>query len=346
MATTVAHQITSLSHVRVNVRLCGSIPRTEMDAESLKHQQQQYLSQPPPLESSSSTMMTDNDSIAQQLCSQLSNIQQQQQQAPATASRLPTFEPPSWAVPASGEARLEPVCDSVNRQGPVNLTSQAVFRIGRSPQSDVHLKHATSSRRHAMIFHHTNGSCYLVDCGSAHGTYVNGVRVESAPQGGVVVPHKVRRGSLIRFGGPGAPAFMLKSFTFELDEMAEAPVSSNPTLMPATPTTMAVVEHNTRFNALGKTAKQTVLLQLSSKRSFDSLETVAPEEMMDEERCSSPPLSPEKAPLRLVSPDMLMQESPNNKRRRVTFSEAPPMAAYPILVSPDVSSDEQEDISE
>jgi hypothetical protein len=141
---------------------------------------------------------------------------------------------------------------------------------------------------------------------------------------------------------------MLKSFTFELDEMTEAPVSSHPTLMPSTPTTLAVVEHNTRFNALGTTAKQAVLMQLSSKRSFDSLETVAPEDLMDDERCSSPPLSPEKAPLlRLVSPDMLMQDSPNNKRRRVTFSEAPPMALYPSLVSPDVSSDELEnDIGE
>lgn len=333
MATTVAQHITTspFTQVKVNVRLCGSIPRTEMENAYLKqqHSQQQRL----------------ESNIAQQVCSQLSNFQQQQQyneqQAAPSASRSPTFEPPSWAVPASGEARLEPVCDSVDRQGPVDLTSQAVFRVGRAPQSDVHLKHFTSSRRHAMIFHHTNGSCYLVDCGSAHGTYVNGVRVTSAPNGGVVVPHKVRRGSLIRFGGPGAPTFVLKSFAFGLNELAEYPTSSHPSLMPSTPTTLAVVEHNTRFNALGKTAKQAVLMQLSSKRSFDSLETVAPEDLMEEERCSSPPLSPEKAPLRLVSPDMLMQQS-SNKRRRVTFSEAPPMAAYPVLVSPDVSSDEQE----
>ncbi|KAG7342641.1 FHA domain containing protein [Nitzschia inconspicua] len=336
MATTVAHHITPspFTQVKVNVRLCGSIPRTEMENAYIK--QQQHTQQR--LETSSSS-----DSIAQQLCSQLSSFQQQrqfEQQQPPT-SRTATFEPPSWAVPASGEARLEPVCDSVDRQGPVDLTSQAVFRVGRAPQSDVHLKHVTSSRRHAMLFHHTNGSCYLVDCGSAHGTYINGVRVTSAPNDGVVVPHKVRRGSLIRFGGPGAPTFVLKSFAFALDELSECPKSAHPTLMPSTPTTLAVVEHNTRFNALGKTAKQAVLMQLSSKRSFDSLETIAPEEMMDFERCSSPPLSPEKVPLRLVSPDLLTQQT-SNKRRRVTFSDAPPMASYPILVSPDVSSDEHE----
>jgi hypothetical protein len=322
MATTVAQHITTspFAQVKVNVRLCGSIPRTEMDNFYLKKQQQ-----------------TQQQRLAIPSSDTISHPQEQ----PYSNSRLPTFEPPSWAVPAAGEARLEPVCESVDRQGPVDLTSQAVFRVGRAPQSDVHLKHVTSSRRHAMIFHHTNGSCYLVDCGSAHGTFINGVRVTSAPNGGVVVPHKVRRGSLIRFGGPGAPTFVLKSFAFGLDELVEFPTSSHPTHMPSTPTTLAVVEHNTRFNALGKTAKQVVLMHISSKRSFDSLETVAPEDVMEDERCSSPPLSPEKAPLHLVSPDMLIQQI-SNKRRRVTFSEAPPVSSYPILVSPDISSDEQE----
>lgn len=186
-----------------------------------------------------------------------------------------------------------------------------------------------------MLFHHANGSCYIVDCGSAHGTYVNGVRVTSPPNGGVVVPHKIRQGSIIRFGGHGAPCFMLKSFSFELESMRDYPVSSSPTLMPSTPDMSAVVEHNTRLNALGKTSKQCLMLQISSKRSFESLETVD-----EDERCPSPPVSPEHAPIRLVSPDSMSQPS---KRRRVTFSDKPlPPAVYPTLISPDVSSDEQE----
>lgn len=61
----------------------------------------------------------------------------------------------------------------------------------------------------------------MVDCGSAHGTYVNGERVKTVPSennnpsstgGGVIFPHRVKKGALIRFGGPGAPAFILKSF--------------------------------------------------------------------------------------------------------------------------------------
>jgi len=252
---------------------------------------------------------------------------------------------------------LQPVCESVDLQRPVDLTSQAIFRVGRSPQSDVQLMHVTSSRRHAMLFHHSNGSCYLVDCGSAHGTYINGVRVTSTPNdSNVVVPTRVRRGSIVRFGGPGGPSFMLKSFSFDLEEMRDCPVhgiSMRPTSLPPSPVLTAMVQHNTRLNSLGRTAKEELMVyrQISSKRSFDSMETVmdSDDEMEHNhhhpyDRLSSPPLSPEQ-PLRLVSPDLNCACSPSSfKRRRVTFSEKNLSAVYkyPILVSPDVSSDEQE----
>merc|ERR1711971_67461 len=97
----------------------------------------------------------------------------------------------------------------------------------------------TSSRRHAMIFHHSNGSCYVVDCGSSHGTYINGIRVISTPnEGNVVVPTRLRRGSMVRFGGPGAPSFVLKAFSFDLEEMRDFSVptiSLRPTRQPSSP---------------------------------------------------------------------------------------------------------------
>jgi pSer/pThr/pTyr-binding forkhead associated (FHA) protein len=219
----------------------------------------------------------------------------------------------------------------------VDLTSKSVYRIGRSPQSDVQLLHLTSSRRHALLFHHSNGSCYVVDCGSAHGTYVNGVRINSPPESGLVVPHRVRRGSMIRFGGPGAPVYMLKSFAFDLEEMKGYSASSTPTTSPSHPSLGAVVQHNTRLNALGTTAKDSVLLSLSSKRSFDSVESFESAETYGKrQRCSSPFFSQEE-PLRLVSPDMCCQP---NKRRRVSFSDCPPRIFYPSLVTPDLSCDE------
>jgi len=242
-----------------------------------------------------------------------------------------TLEAPTWARPAKGEARLEPVCESVGRQASVDLTTKSSFRFGRSPNSDIQLIHATSSRKHAIIFHHANGSCYIVDCGSAHGTFVNGKRV-TAPAGGIVVPQKVKRGSIIRFGGPGSPSFVLKSFSTKLDDRSAGSLDMG-----------VLVRRNTRLNALGISSNQqysnttetiSLALNVMRKRSFDSLAT---SETLDDDcddmmckrmRCSSPLPSPE-APLRLVSPELSVVFA--SKPRKVTFSPEPPTSFYPAV---------------
>lgn len=227
---------------------------------------------------------------------------------------------------------LQPVCESLNRQTPVDLTLKKSYRIGRSPSCDIQLMHATSSRRHAMLFHHSNGSCYIVDCGSAHGTFVNGRRVTAPASNGVIVPFKIRRGSLIRFGGQGAPTFVLKSFSSPLAEIKDDDAS-------------LVVRRNTRLNALGKTVSVAApdtnvyeALEVARKRSFDSLastETLDLEPCNKRVRCSSPPLCIE-APIRLVSPDLPSISKP----RKVTFS-LEIQKFYPASVTPNESSDEE-----
>lgn len=259
------------------------------------------------------------------------------------SSRQPSgrmCEAPAWAVPAKGDSRLEPVCERRGLKTSIDLNQKPFYRVGRSPMCDVQLVHGTSSRRHAMLFHHSNGSCYVVDCGSAHGTYVNGVRV-SSPSGGVVVPHKVRRGAMIRFGGPGAPCFVLKSFSFRLDEIANVAVDMD---------AREVVRRNTRLNALGASVYESIQGGSCSsfcedvvcrKRSFDSLSTSI---TLDEDfepcnkrtRCASPPLSPESGTLHLVSPDVV--------KRRVHFSSNPPQTFYAALVTPEESFSEEDDI--
>jgi pSer/pThr/pTyr-binding forkhead associated (FHA) protein len=191
-----------------------------------------------------------------------------------------------------------------------------------------------------MLFHHSNGSCYVVDCGSAHGTFVNGKRIAPPANGGAVIPNKVRRGALIRFGGPGAPIFIMKSFSFRLKDI-DATTES--------PDEGKLVRRNTRINALGKTAAEAVqtnttdkflqALDVCRKRSFDSVESniTLDEPSMKRVRCSSPPLSPEE-PLRLVSPDMPTMTA----TRRVTFSNDPPQLFFPAMVTPEVLSSEEE----
>lgn len=282
------------------------------------------------------------------------------------------FEAPAWAVPAKGEARLEPVCETIGRQSPVDLTSTSHVLLGRSPHCNVQLMHNTSSRRHAMVFHHSNGACYIVDCGSAHGTFVNGKRIASPTTsgancgGGVVVPHKVRRGAIIRFGGPGAPCFVLKSFSFRLNEIVpdhDSSCDDDDHLQE--PDMGELVRRNTRLNALGSTAAATVrgflrvkqqpmredgLMTVQRKRSFDSLVSTVTLDDEDEEsvqaackrmRCSSPPLSPEALPLvRLVSPDLATITA--SKPRRVHFSTDGPQNFYPSLVTPEEMSAEED----
>ena len=213
--------------------------------------------------------------------------------------------------------------------------------FGRSPGCDVQLMHATSSRRHALVFHHTSGTCYVVDCGSAHGTFVNGKRVPSPSATGSVVPHKVRRGSLIRFGGPGAPSFVLKAFSTPINNMMAKEESS--------PEESLTLRLNTRLNALGRSAPVTLESQPSfeclpsiRKRSYDSLSS---QNSLDSEleackrpRCSSPLLSPEE-PLRLVSPDPPSVSA--SKPRRVTFSLEQSDAFCPLITTNDDNSSSQ-----
>lgn len=52
-------------------------------------------------------------------------------------------------------------------------------RVGRSPESDVHLPDPSVSRNHAL-FDVQNGSLIVHDAGSTNGTYVNKERIDSA----------------------------------------------------------------------------------------------------------------------------------------------------------------------
>ncbi len=263
---------------------------------------------------------------------------------------------------------LQPVCEALGKHTPVDLTTRSFYRVGRSPASDIQLLHGTSSRRHAMVFHHPNGSCYIVDCGSAHGTFVNGHRIITKTTDGWVVPHKVRRGSLIRFGGPGAPAFVLKSFAIGFSAMVSLDEEDGDEVPIVTkkPNSKWLVQVNTRLNALGRSVTNGALTETSANVMKQTKRSAPPQsycstnddqndsvvlEPCSKRRCMSPPLSPE-IPIRLVSPDAnasstsllikpLQQRLPMTKR--VHFQEAV-QPFYPALVSPEDLSDNEESI--
>lgn len=65
------------------------------------------------------------------------------------------------------------------------------LRIGRAPESEVLLAHASVSRRHAELESLSDGSWRLVDVGSKNGTFVDGARISSTT---------IARGGWLRFG--------------------------------------------------------------------------------------------------------------------------------------------------
>lgn len=59
---------------------------------------------------------------------------------------------------------------------------------------DVPLSHASASRQHAALCHHTDGRVFLIDLGSSHGTFLDGSQLP--PNKPVVL----KNGSAIKFG--------------------------------------------------------------------------------------------------------------------------------------------------
>jgi len=267
------------------------------------------------------TLSTVNQSVLFSSTNSFDTISQINEDQTSTKINTIMLEPPVWAIPARSDSRLEPVCESVGSHATISLTTQACFRVGRSPGSDIQLLHNTSSRRHAMIVHHPNGGCYIVDCGSSHGTFVNGVRVRLTPVGSMIIPHRVKRGSLIRFGGPGAPTFVLKSYSVGFSATVK---ELEPPMEKSSRETLFANQINIQKPQEGGILR---------KRSFD--EPLLPD--VKRQRCVSPSRSMlENGPIRLVSP-----ESPR-KNKRVSFLEHP-QSFYPVLVTPDVLSSDEAD---
>lgn len=59
----------------------------------------------------------------------------------------------------------------------LRVACKEVMIIGREEGNDIVLRDARVSRRHAMLYRMQDGSFYLVDEGSANGSYVNAVRI-------------------------------------------------------------------------------------------------------------------------------------------------------------------------
>lgn len=106
---------------------------------------------------------------------------------------MPTFHPPEWVSQPCRVATLEvQLPDGSVHTQPVD--KQAYYLFGRDDSvCDVPLDHASCSRQHAALCHHTDGRVFLIDLGSTHGTFLDG---------SMVAKHKpvvLKNGSVITF---------------------------------------------------------------------------------------------------------------------------------------------------
>lgn len=88
-----------------------------------------------------------------------------------------TWHPPDWAIePRSGVYSLEVIKDGqiIDR---IHLNRRRHI-FGRQHQTcDFVLDHQSISRQHAVVVPHKNGSIFVIDLGSAHGTFVANERL-------------------------------------------------------------------------------------------------------------------------------------------------------------------------
>ncbi|XP_061344351.1 protein phosphatase 1 regulatory inhibitor subunit PPP1R8 homolog [Gastrolobium bilobum] len=88
-----------------------------------------------------------------------------------------TWQPPDWAIePRPGVFYLEVLKDGLVLDR-INLDRRRHI-FGRQIQTcDFVLDHQSVSRQHAVVIPHKNGSIYVIDLGSAHGTFVANERL-------------------------------------------------------------------------------------------------------------------------------------------------------------------------
>ncbi|CEG47065.1 Nuclear inhibitor of phosphatase-1 [Plasmopara halstedii] len=121
------------------------------------------------------------------------------------------FPPPTWCMhePPRTISLLDVYKDHV-LIATHTVDQKAFYLVGRNAAvCDIVLSHCSISRLHATIVHHEKGATYLVDLGSAHGTFVDGLRLTA------LQPTLVLHGSVLKFGGSS------RSYTFKTFDSRE-----------------------------------------------------------------------------------------------------------------------------
>lgn len=104
------------------------------------------------------------------------------------------IDSPSWLMNKGDMSQLAVFELGTGHMWFKKKSGRAVFILGRNEMSDVVVENLLISRCHAAIMQHFSGRIYLVDLGSAHGTYIGNDRLTP------FIPTFLHEGALFRFG--------------------------------------------------------------------------------------------------------------------------------------------------
>ncbi|WOL17505.1 nuclear inhibitor of protein phosphatase 1 [Canna indica] len=155
-----------------------------------------------------------------------------------------TWQPPDWAIePRAGVYYLEVMKDGevIDR---IDLEKRRHIFGRQIPTCDFVLDHQSVSRQHAAVVPHKNGSIYVIDLGSVHGTFVANERLTKDN------PVELEVGQSLRF------AASTRSYILRKNNAALFPTPSLPegVDLPSPPDPSdedAVVAYNTILNRYG-----------------------------------------------------------------------------------------------
>eukprot|EP00249_Psilotum_nudum_P030749 c43724_g1_i1 orf=1161-1994(-) len=164
-------------------------------------------------------------------------------QATCIGNGLSTWQPPDWAIdPRPGTFSLEVVKDGEVMDN-IALDKRRHIFGRQAVMCDFVLDHASVSRQHAAVVQHKNGSIYVIDLGTVHGTFVANERLTKNN------PVELEVGQSLRFAASSRSYILRKN----VQQMPQISQQSADFVLPPRPDPSdeeAVLVYNTRLNQL------------------------------------------------------------------------------------------------
>lgn len=157
-----------------------------------------------------------------------------------------TWQPPDWAIePRRGVYYLDVIKDGevLDR---INLDKRRHIFGRQFHTCDFVLDHQSVSRQHAAVVPHKNGSIYVIDLGSAHGTFVANERLTKDS------PVELENGQSLKFAA-STRTYILRKNNEALFPPARLPAEIDLPPLPDPSDEEAVLAYNTFLNRYGLT---------------------------------------------------------------------------------------------